>query len=171
MELLDMILSRLNAEDDADFWTLAVPILLREATWDLEQAEFRGHACAQIGPCSHWLRPHQTRWTAAGGFAWPSGYEGPRYSRMSLPQLNWFALACWNHKTRQWLRVEEVATKKLLLFRAALPTRTMRHAQAAVHTAWLPTDPSRKRKKMMRPHGFRKIEGAWRYVTGVDSFC
>jgi len=28
-----------------------------------------------VGACSHWVRPHNSRWNAAGGFVCPDGYK------------------------------------------------------------------------------------------------
>jgi hypothetical protein len=52
-------------------------------------ANRRAHLYAEAGMCSHWLRPHQTRWTAAGGFALPSGYGGAPHYRAGLPEFDW----------------------------------------------------------------------------------
>jgi hypothetical protein len=30
---------------------------------------------AEIGYCHRWISPHQTPWSADGGFAWPFGYN------------------------------------------------------------------------------------------------
>lgn len=169
MEILDVILARLSATDDADFWVLAVPLLLREAAWDLEQAAPRRPVYARVGACSHWLRPHQMRWTAAGGFAWPVGYGDAQYTYRGAPEFDWSVLARWDHEAREWREVAKVTAKRPMLLRAALPTRTIRHAQAAVHTIWLPTNPARARPKSILLHGFRKIDGVWQHVTGADS--
>lgn len=51
---------RLSADDDPVLW---------------EQVVGGGSPLyAEVGGCSHWLRPHQTLWTAAGGFAWRVGF-------------------------------------------------------------------------------------------------
>src|SRR5215468_10060213 len=78
---------RLSAEDDPALWEQVLKVLADDAsTLDI--------ACSplylEIGRCSHWLRPHQTRWTAAGGFAYPIGYgDGEGVGRVGLPRLDW----------------------------------------------------------------------------------
>lgn len=120
----------------------------------------------QIGACSHWQRPHQTRWTASGGFAWPEGYLqksedhvknswGPIGS--GLPEFDWFVLLHWDNAEQEWQVVApKFFGKKRVVFRAALPTRTARHPQAAVHTIWIPGTPANAAKKEVRFYGFRK---------------
>ena len=68
-ELLAYISSmHLNLDDDQVLWRSACGPLVREfLSGPLEEKE----NFLQLGRCSHWLRPHHTRWTAAGGFAVP----------------------------------------------------------------------------------------------------
>lgn len=72
------IAQNLNAEDDPELWQVVIDTILA----DLQAAN---GITVEIGRCSHWLRPHQTRWTADGGFAWPTGYGGTAFSRTGLP--------------------------------------------------------------------------------------
>jgi hypothetical protein len=161
----DLILSHLTAEDDKDFWSTAVTVLLHDVATDLENARPKTDIYAQIGACSHWLRPHQTRWTTAGGFAWPSGYGASDYSRLGVPEFDWFVLLRRDFETQSWQPVHKLAGKRHLIFRVALPTRTTRHPQAAIHTIWLPRRPSDGQQKALRIYGFRKIDGVWQCVA------
>jgi hypothetical protein len=58
-------MQRLGADDDTELWIAT----LRSAAEDaaaLHVNSYRSKLYAIVGSCSHWLRPHQTRWTAAG---------------------------------------------------------------------------------------------------------
>lgn len=161
----DLLLSRLSPEDDQAFWLAAIPVLLQDVEVELEEARPRTEVYAHIGACSHWLRPHQTRWTAAGGFAWPSGYGSSGYSRLGVPEFDWSVLLRRDFETREWQPVAKFASKRHFIFRAALPTRTKRHPQAAIHTTWLPRLPSSGEPKALHLYGFRNIEGDWQCVA------
>jgi hypothetical protein len=132
----------------------------------------------QIGACSHWRRPHQHRWTAAGGFAWPDGYlqKYEDHTKNSwgpigggLPELDWFVLIHWNGEEKKWQIVEpKFSGKKKLVFRAAFPTRTGRHQQAAIHTIWIPGTPDQPDKQATKFYGFRKKEQSWECVAASN---
>lgn len=109
---------------------------------------------AEIGCCSHWLRPHQTRWTADGGFAWPSGYGSGQggYSRTALPQFDWFFLLRWDGQ--RWQPCENRSDRPVL--RLTIPSRTLRHQQAAVHAVW-----RRGWKRRTEFYGFRRGPEGW----------
>src|SRR5258706_14375081 len=84
---LDFIKGHLTADDDPDLWR----VVLETVFVDLAVIQTEP-ALVEIGCCSHWLRPHQTRWTADGGFAWPTGYGRPGgggFSRNGLPEVDW----------------------------------------------------------------------------------
>jgi len=161
----DSILSHLSIDDDKEFWSTALIALLKDVEAELEEARPKTPVYVQIGACSHWLRPHQTRWTAAGGFAWPSGYGASGYSRLGVPEFDWFVLLRRDFANQSWHPVEKFAGKRHSVFRAALPTRTKRHPQAAIHTVWLPSRPSSRKQKATWFYGFRKIEGIWQCVA------
>lgn len=161
----NLILSHLSQEDDKEFWLSATAVLLHEVEAKLEAESSKAEVYAQIGACSHWLRPHQMRWTAAGGFAWPTGYGGSRQSRLGLPEFDWFVLLRRNFDSQSWEPVEKLTGKKHLVFRAALPTRTSRHPQAAIHTIWTPSRLSGQKERFPRVYGFRKIAGTWQCVA------
>ena len=159
------ILSHLSSEDDGGFWSTATAVLLHEVEAEIENARPKADIYVQIGACSHWLRPHQTRWTAAGGFACPSGYGATDQSRLGVPEFDWFVLLRRDFENQSWQPVQKFTGKRHSIFRAALPTRTKRHPQAAVHTLWLPKRLSDSQQKAVRVYGFRKIEGLWQCVA------
>lgn len=161
----ERFLGCLQSEDDPEFWNVAIATLLQDVEAELVTCPPRRSAYAQIGACSHWLRPHQTRWKAAGGFAWPTGYGGSGFSRLGLPEFDWSILMLWKVEQRIWLPVEKFQEKRRFLFRAALPTRTKRHLQVAVHTVWLPRKTSQSDQKSTTFYGFRKLNEQWTCVA------
>ena len=52
----------LDEDDDPELWQVALDRILTEF-------EKEPNLLVEVGRCSHWLRPHQARWTAGGGFA------------------------------------------------------------------------------------------------------
>lgn len=148
MPEFDWLAERLEAEDDPDFWRSAL-------TYVLSESEPRPGASVEVGRCSHWLRPHQTRWKADGGFAWPTGYGidgGGSYSRYGLPQFDWSIVLDWSEGG--WEPAPRRSVRHLL--RLALPSRTRRHGQAAIHALW-----HAGREKRVVFYGFRRRGGAW----------
>jgi hypothetical protein len=142
-----LILSYLSSEDDEGFWLIAISVLLRDVEAELKETQLKSKVYVQIGACSHWLRPHQTRWTAAGGFVWPSGYGASGYSRLGVPEFDWSVALSRETEEQNWQPVEKFSGKRHFIFRATLPTRTQRHPQAAIHTLWFPSRPSNGKEK------------------------
>ncbi|HSB12412.1 MAG TPA: hypothetical protein VLM38_23190 [Blastocatellia bacterium] len=176
---LQEVIPNLTAEDDANFWATAFDTLLSDIEALYPDKNQKQEVFLQIGACSHWLRPHQSRWTASGGFAWPEGYLqkyedhtknslGPLGS--GLPELDWFVLVHWNREQNEWEIVpSKFFGKSRLIFRAAFPTRTARHPQAAIHTIWIPRSPRIQDKKIVRFYGFRKHHNnEWACVAASD---
>jgi hypothetical protein len=155
----------LGKDDDKAFWDHAIDVLVTDVESEISESGSDREIYAWFGACSHWLRPHQTRWTAAGGFAWPTGYTGGSYSRDGAPEFDWSVKFCWDLASKVWEPSERFKGKKKLIFRAALPTRTTRHDQAAVHTIWEPGSPAQTKRKTVRIYGFRKIEHEWTCVA------
>jgi hypothetical protein len=169
------VLPYLHAEDDTSFWVTAFDTLLSDIEALYPEKSKKQDIFLQIGACSHWLRPHQMRWAASGGFAWPNGYLQKYQDHVNnshgpigtgLPELDWFVLAHWNREKKEWQVVApKFFGKKRLVFRAALPTRTRRHRQAAIHTIWTPGSPEHPDKREVRFYGFRKRDQEWACVT------
>ena len=169
------IVPHLTVEDDLEFWLFAFETLLSDIDALHPVKSKKQEIFLQIGACSHWLRPHQMRWTAAGGFAWPEGYLqkykdhvknswGPIGS--GLPELEWSVLMHWNSEEQEWQMVApKFFGKKRIVCRAALPTRTARHQQAAVHTIWMPRSSDDRAQKEVRFYGFRKQDHKWQCVA------
>jgi hypothetical protein len=105
------VLPYLHAEDDTSFWVTAFDTLLSDIEALYPEKSKKQDIFLQIGACSHWLRPHQMRWAASGGFAWPNGYLQKYQDHVNnshgpigtgLPELDWFVLAHWNREKKEW---------------------------------------------------------------------
>jgi hypothetical protein len=149
----------LGEEDDPDLWAAVVNALYPDAQTLCRSATGIGRIVTQLGRCSHWLRPHQSRWTDGGGFAWPSGYDGPRFSRSGLPEFDWFSQWEWCPASGKWAAMVGDPPPNRLMFRVAVPSRSRRHRQAAVHTVWQPGTPVRPRTPLVQFYGFRERSG------------
>ncbi len=89
-------------DDDLEFWRVCLSILMRDAEYAIGDHAGGREFYIHVGACSHWRRPHQTRWTADGGFAWPSGYNGTRWSRTGLPQRYWIRFLHCQREEKSW---------------------------------------------------------------------
>jgi hypothetical protein len=159
------ILPHLSASDDARFWFTVLEDLTQEFLW-LGLDERASHEIfLQIGACSHWLRPHQTRLTAAGGFALPAGYLGSGFSRDGLPEFDWFVLLHRSQAQSSWSKSENFFGKRQLLCRVALPTRTLQHNQAVINVLWSPGTPAQPKEKTKLFYAYRKIADEWKQVA------
>ncbi len=159
--LMNYVEDQLREDDDPAAWNTILAVIAEEfaarycAESDAKQTWFM-----RIGSCSHWLRPHQTRWTAAGGFAWPVGYKDTSgWSRCGTPEFDWSVALFFDG--RAWTRVQRFSGKKQIILRVAVPSRTAKHRQAAVHTVW-----STSRQRIF--YGFRNVDGIWRCVAASD---
>ena len=155
------IAEHLSEEDDAALWEQVLKTLAEDAA----ALEITGHSplYAEAGRCSHWLRPHQTRWTAAGGFAYPIGYgdgEGFAPGVAGLPGFDWSVRLQFVPASSAWDSLPTSPPKRSGSVRVSVPSRTTRHRQAAVHTLWSPgtLDPRHKRTVF---YGFRNVNGVW----------
>jgi hypothetical protein len=141
----NLIFERLDQDDDPELWGVALDCILSEI-------EKKPEVLVEVGRCSHWLRPHQARWTANGGFAWPAGYGSGGYSSLALPQFDWSVVMEWTGNTWEGVRRRSVRNS----LRVTVPSRTKRHRQAAVHTLW-----HTGREKEVDFYGFRQQEQGW----------
>ena len=150
-------------DDDPALWFAVTNVVFLDAQALCGIAVDGRRIVAQLGRCSHWLRPHQTRWPADGGFAWPTGYDGEGFSRLGLPEFDWFRQWCWNSDSHRWEVWESAPSSSELVFRVAIPGRSRRHLQAAVHTIWQPGTPPRPGRDFLQFYGFRQqATGAWK---------
>jgi len=157
---------QLSGEDDPALRGQVLEAVAEDASV-LRVANKRSRLYAEIGVCSHWLRPHQTRWTAAGGFAFPIGYgdgEGFAPCISGLPGFDWRVILQFDPALVNWIAPSELPTKRFNFVRIAVPARTTRHLQAAVHTLWSPRTLHAKDKRTIF-YGFRKVNGVWKLLA------
>ena len=164
--ILDAISPHLTADDDAELWDAVIQGVYEDADYLCRYNREQRPIVTRIGCCSHWLRPHQTRWTADGGFAWPAGYRTSAY----VPELDWHltlvsAGGSWHPATS--------SEPGSLCFRIAVPARTRRHRQAAINTIWLPGSPPQPDVKLIQLYGFRRHGSRWECTAthgGEDAY-
>jgi hypothetical protein len=146
-QFLDELSEHLDADDDPILWQFALEMILS----DLEP---KPGIQVEVGRCSHWLRPHQSRWTDGGGFAMPRGYgQSHGWLRWcSLPDFDWSVMLGWDGN--RWAIVKPRSVRNSL--RITIPSRTSRHLQAAVDALW-----HVKREKRETVYGFRKRAERW----------
>ena len=153
---------KLGADDDPALWIE----LLRAASDDASALLVRGGSrlYAIVGSCSHWARPHQARWTAAGGFALPEGYGDGEGLLYGIPNLDWNVTLQFGPDQPGWVCPLQPPARGFRSVRLAIPSRTTRHRQAAVHAIWSPGTLDAKHKRTVF-YGFRKSESGWKLVA------
>lgn len=151
----------LTQDDDAALWASVVNVVYSDAHTLCQSVAKYGRVLTQLGCCSHWLRPHQTRWSAGGGFAWPTGYGGPNFSRAGLPEYDWFVQWTWCPESNSWARSFADPSSDQLVFRVTVPARTRFHRQAAVHSIWHPGSPLQPQIPLTQFYGFRAKSDSW----------
>jgi hypothetical protein len=155
--LIEFITPMLDDEDDPALWQVVVDHILAELPKDTNTR-------VEIGRCSHWLRPHKSRWTADGGFASPVGYGGSGFSFRGRPLFDWSIVAKWTGDRWAATGAKDRKGKAVKTsLRVTVPSRTTRHPQAAVHTLWF-----QGMRTEWRLYGFRKREGTWRCTAETD---
>jgi len=172
-ELIEaLVMERLSEHDDPDAWRAFMSFILPEAEFLCQGNQRNMTIKTIIGACSRWLRPHQTRWTADGGFASPMGYGRRGFTRYGRPEHDWEISVVWNPDTLKWQKPDaRNATKRrpILEFRICVPTRTRRHNQAAVLTTWSPGSPPLPKEELDQRYGFRKINSEWVCTASTGS--
>jgi hypothetical protein len=151
--LFETLEPKLVADDDHALWRAVLSVLTDEFAQRRAEESQRGAWAMVVGACSHWVRPHNSRWNAAGGFIYPGGYKD------SVPELDWSVIFVFQN--REWASAEKLPGKKIRVFRVAIPARTARHKQAAIHTRWAPNGETVL-------YGFRKVAGKWQCVAASD---
>jgi hypothetical protein len=160
-----LIEERLAADDDPGLWVE----ILRAAAEDASVLRTRSESSlyAIVGSCSHWARPHQSRWIAAGGFALPLGYGDGEGFVGGLPNFDWSVTLQFDPNQPGWFCPPQSPTKRFRSVRLAVPSRTVRHLQAAVHAVWSPATLDAKRKRTVF-YGLRKSDGGWKLVARLE---
>lgn len=143
----------LSADDDPSLWRAALSVVTDDFLQKYSPRSASKNWGMVVGACSHWLRPHQTRWTAAGGFASPDGY------RSLAPEFDWSVALLFRQGV--WVPVARLPRRRLRFLRVVIPSRTARRRQAAIYSRWQPGEGS-------VCYGFRKFGGEWRCVAASD---
>jgi len=155
--------SKLSVDDDPMLWLIVLRTLV-EDVGALNAGGADEQLYANVGACSHWSRPHQSRWTAAGGFAYPQGYGDGEGFIGSLPNLDWsVTLQLYRHRAA-WITPTIAPTKGFLSIRVAIPSRSARHNQAAIHSIWSRGTLDLKQKRTVL-YGLRKSPLGWELVV------
>lgn len=162
---IERILERLGETDDPDFWRVALTEILDEAAFLCAASNTKTPIVAQIGACSHWVRPNQYRWIDGGGFAAPFGYGGGGRPWKGLPEFDWSERLAWDFEAQSWAPSDLILGGRRLTLRIALPTRTRRHPQGAIHTQWTPGSPVATRAKLHMGYGYRRLANGWTRVA------
>ena len=144
---------KLVADDDPAFWRTALSVLADEIEQRRPVETRRGVSAMVVGSCSHWVKPHNSRWNAAGGFLYPDGYKD------SVPELDWSVVFVLGKQG--WTSAKKLPGKNIEVFRVAIPARTARHKQAAIHTRWTPNGETVL-------YGFRRVADKWQCVAASD---
>src|SRR3954468_19171397 len=112
--MIELLPDRLDARGDPRLWEAVLDRVVARFDWT-------PGALVQVGRCSHWLRPHQSRWlTPDGEFAWPTGYGSGQggMSVIALPQFDWSVVLTW--ATDRWLPAADRSARPAL--RLAIPS-------------------------------------------------
>jgi len=148
----EVVEAHLTADDDREFWQTALSVLADEFVTFVAKTRSEKDWAMLVAVCSHWRRPHQERWTAAGGFAWPS-------ENTTFPKLDWSMTLLY--RDAEFLAVPKLPSKGIRLFQVAIPSRTRQHKQAAVRARWGSNGESVL-------FGFRCVNGKWGCVAVSD---
>jgi hypothetical protein len=151
--LIESVRSRLGADDDPEFWAVALKVLADEFLRRYDGEAKNRKWILVVGACSRWVRPHNSSWNAAGGFVYPQGYLN------SLPEMDWSIV--FSYQDQLWSPIKKLPGKKQMVFRVSAPARSLRHKQAVVHTQW-----SASQDPVF--YGFRKLDGTWKCVAASD---
>jgi hypothetical protein len=93
------------------------------------------------------------------------GYgDGEGLGLSGLPGLDWRVILQFDPPLVNWIVPSQLPTKRFNFVRIAVPARTTRHLQAAVHTLWSPGTLHAKDKRTIF-YGFRNLNGVWKLVA------
>jgi hypothetical protein len=157
----------LESEDDPALWERTLSSVLGDLVTFYGEPSKKQVMLADVGRCSRWLRPHQSRVMLGGGFASPFGYgnKGGGYSFHSLPEFDWYRTWRRDPQKQCWEPIAGHPGRRPLVLRIAVPSRSRRHDQAGVHTQWAPGTPRDPRTKATQLYFFRRIGGRWKRVA------
>ena len=164
--ILDSISSNFSDTDDPNLWRSVLSIACSDISKEVAKAQSTRDLFLVIGPCSSWLRPHQTRWRVGDmEFAWPSGYGGVGYSRSGLPALDW--CCCFQYGEGDRFSMVDIPHKfkhRQIILRIAIPARTTERRKASINMFWTPGTPSNFRRSVVRILALSRENTRWKLV-------
>jgi hypothetical protein len=157
------LLPQLESNDDANLWQVAIDRIFTDSSQMVSEYRGKGSILAEIGRCSHWIRPHWTK----NGTRVTHGYDKTveKFSLGALPAYDWSYRWLYETNNRDWKSVTGQSSRRPLIHRIAIPSRTTRHNQATVHSVWTPGSPASPNEKLTVVYGFEKADGAWKCFT------
>ena len=103
-----------------------------------------------MGSTRDWMSPHNKgSWFADVRFAWPTGYGWHKSFIFGLPEFDWFLRWEWIIEDSRWEAVDAVNQKRALVFRVALPTRTVKHVRSSRAYTWTPGSPTAPKRELL----------------------
>ncbi len=161
--LFDDLKHHLTGNDDPALWQQVIETVFADAEYLCDRQQAKQDIFAHIGCCSHWMSPHNKgSWFKDQGFAWPTGYSSDGFTVFGLPEFDWHET--WKRGENEnlpWQKTEQVQGKRPLVFRVAIPARSMQHARSVIHTLWTPGSPTRPNEKLLQAYAFEKQEESW----------
>ena len=161
--MLSNIKQHLCESDDANLWLSVLRIACKEISSEYEKSQTNRDIFLIIGPCSSWLRPHQTRWRVGKEeFAWPSGYGSSHHSRTGLPEFDW--CCCFQYSGNDdyaYVCAPRQFKKRQILLRVAIPTQTIDRRKASINMFWPQGLPSDLSDSLVRILAMHRVDGDW----------
>lgn len=173
MEPEEKILSSIDAyisdTDDVNLWISVLNIACKDISLQSEKSQSKRDMFLVVGPCSSWLRPHQTRWRVGKEeFAWPSGYGGSGYSRTGLPEFDWCCCFQYSGSNKYtFVRAPRQFKKRQIVLRVAIPTQTMERRKASINMHWSPGLPQAPKESVVRLLAMQRCDKGWSYVKSL----
>ncbi len=167
--ILDDLIPHLSDTDDPNLWQAVLRIACNDLSKEVSESQSTRDVFLVVGPCSSWLRPHQTRWRVGHlEFAWPSGYGGVGYSRTGLPALDWCCCFQYSHDDDYTMvDVPHRFKNRQLLLRLAIPSLTMDRRKASINMLWTPGTPSNVSRSVVRFLAFSREDERWKLVGSL----
>ncbi|NQT37496.1 MAG: hypothetical protein HQ581_08410 [Planctomycetes bacterium] len=154
-------------DDDIALWETAIKTVFAESRLAIGSYDRKDRLIAEIGRCSHWIRPH---WRTKKGTAVPAGYakDVDGFSFHSLPDYDWSLKWMFDADSDTWRSLDRQPSRRPLTHRITIPARTARHPRATVHTIWTPGSPENPQTKLTIVYGFQRCDTNWQLFAVWD---
>jgi hypothetical protein len=165
---IEALVQRLDSEDDPRLWQDALDVIFCDLSQQARDYTGKDAIIAEIGPCSHWIRPHWT--SVSDGTRFPSGYNQTvtGFSFRSLPQFDWSLRWKYDPEAQAWVDVKGQPSRRPLTYRIVIPARSTRHSQATVSTIWQPGSPADPANKLLVVYGFERNNNTWQRFARTE---